>query len=276
MNTVDKAEQLVNHIALLERCAVAFSGGVDSAVVAKAALLALGDDAVAVTASSPSVPRSEIEEAKRVAAEIGIRHEIVETQETTNPLYVQNAPDRCFHCKTELYSQIELLVGKIDAPLILNGANVDDQGDHRPGMIAAKNHEVRSPLIECGRTKADVRALAKHWNLSVHDKPASPCLASRIAYGEEATPERLAMIEAAEAYLRANGLREFRVRYHRGDIARIEVTPDRIAELASEPLRSDLASKLRELGFRAVTLDLEGFRSGNLNGFVDLAAVRIQ
>ncbi|PQO42930.1 ATP-dependent sacrificial sulfur transferase LarE [Blastopirellula marina] len=276
MTIVDKAEQLTRHIGGYRQCVVAFSGGVDSAVVAQAAHLALGENAAAVTARSPSVPRSEIEEAIRVAAEIGIRHEIVETQETTNPLYVQNAPDRCFHCKTELYSQIELLVAAIDAPLILNGANVDDQGDHRPGMIAAKNHQVLSPLIECGLTKADVRELAKHWNLSVHDKPASPCLASRIAYGEEATPERLAMIEAAEDYLRGHGLREFRVRYHRGDIARIEVTPERIAELAAEPLRSQLAKKLRELGFRAVTLDLEGFRSGNLNGFVDLAAVRLQ
>ncbi|MCC9605266.1 ATP-dependent sacrificial sulfur transferase LarE [Blastopirellula sp. JC732] len=270
------ADQLVQTIATYQSCAVAFSGGVDSAVVAKAAFLALGESAVAITARSPSVPRNEIEEAIRVAAEIGIRHEIVDTQETTNPLYIQNAPDRCFHCKTELYSQIELLVSAIDAPLIINGANVDDQGDHRPGMIAAQNHQVRSPLIECGLTKADVRALAQHWNLSVHDKPASPCLASRIAYGEEATPERLAMIEAAEDFLRARGLREFRVRYHRGDIARIEVTPERIAELATDPLRTELASKLRELGFRAVTLDLEGFRSGNLNGFVDLSAVRLQ
>ncbi|UUO08150.1 ATP-dependent sacrificial sulfur transferase LarE [Blastopirellula sp. J2-11] len=276
MNTSEKAELLTQQIASYHRCAVALSGGVDSAVVAQAAQLALRESAVAVTARSPSVPASEIEEAKRIAAEIGIRHEIVDTQETQNPLYIQNAPDRCFHCKTELYSQIESLVAAIDAPLIINGANVDDQGDHRPGMIAAKNHQVRSPLIECGLTKADVRALAQYWNLSVHDKPASPCLASRIAYGEEATPERLALIEAAEAFLRQQGLREFRVRYHRGDIARIEVTPQWIAPLATDPLRSELAKKFHALGFRAVTLDLDGFRSGNLNNFVDLSAIRVE
>ncbi|MFI4877115.1 MAG: ATP-dependent sacrificial sulfur transferase LarE [Blastopirellula sp. JB062] len=276
MNTSEKADHLIERIASYRRCAVALSGGVDSAVVAKAAQLALGDEAIAVTARSPSVPASEIAEAQRVAAEIGIRHDIVDTQETANPLYVQNAPDRCFHCKTELYSQIEALVAAIEAPLIANGANLDDQGDHRPGMLAAKNHQVRSPLIECGLTKNDVRELAQHWGLSVHDKPASPCLASRIAYGEEATPQRLAMIEAAEAYLRTHGLREFRIRYHRGDIARIEVTPENIRPLATDPLRTELTTKLRELGFRAVTLDLEGFRSGNLNSFVDLSAIRIE
>ncbi|MGY8770791.1 MAG: ATP-dependent sacrificial sulfur transferase LarE [Pirellulales bacterium] len=269
-STEQTAQQLVQTIAELGSCAVAFSGGVDSSVVAKAAQLALGDKAIAVTGRSASVSQTDLSEAAKVATEIGMRHLIVDTHEGEREAYIRNESDRCFHCKTELYSIIDKVMETEQISTLLNGANVDDQGDHRPGMIAAKNYEVRSPLIECGINKQTVRQLAQHWNLPVWDRPASPCLASRIAYGEEVTPARLKMIEQAEAFLRDHGLHEFRVRYHRDDLARVEVPLDKIAELADPKLRDELVAVFQEIGFRYITIDLEGFRSGNLNQLVSL------
>ena len=268
-------DALLAWIARLESCAVAFSGGVDSTVVAKAAQLALGDSAVAVTATSPSVAQGEVELAQRLARQIGIRHRVIHTEEFDNPRYVQNAPDRCYHCKTELYSQLVRLAPELGFRTLLNGANTDDCGDYRPGMKAAAEHGVFSPLIECGLNKQDVRRLAAHWELPVWDKPASPCLSSRVAYGEAVTPERLAMIDEAERFLRNRGLRELRVRYHGGDLARIEVPASEIARLAEPQLRDALVQRLRELGFRYVTLDLEGFRSGNLNDVLPIESLRV-
>lgn len=253
-------------------CAVAYSGGVDSAVLAKAAFLALGQNAIAVTARSPSLAAGEFEQAAEVARLIGIRHVAVDTQELSRNGYVQNAGDRCYHCKTELYEHLDALALRLDVKVIANGANVDDLGDYRPGLQAAAEHHVRSPLVDCEFTKADVRALAAHWGLPIWDKPASPCLSSRIAYGEEVTPERLAMIDEAERYLRAQGIAEVRVRYHRGDLARIEAPVDAIARLCASPLRERLAQRLRAAGFRFVSIDLEGFRSGSLNQLVTLDA----
>lgn len=258
-------DRLVDLLRGMNRVVVAFSGGVDSTVVAKAAQLALGDAALAVTGVSSSLASGELDEARRLAKLIGIRHEAIETREFEQPAYLQNAPDRCYHCKTELYTQLDALVERFPGATIVNGANLDDRGDYRPGMTAAREHAVRSPLIECELTKADVRALAAHWELPVWDKPASPCLSSRIAYGEEVTPERTAMIDRAEQFLRSKGLREVRVRYHKGDLARLEVPTDAIARLAEPTLRRELAEHLRSLGFKFITLDLEGFRSGSLN-----------
>ncbi len=213
---------LIELIRSYESCAVAFSGGVDSAVVAKAAHLALGERAVAVTGVSASLAAGELELAREVASQIGIRHEVIRTDEFQSADYTRNAADRCYHCKSELYEQMDGLAERLHVAVIANGANVDDLGDYRPGMTAARERNIRSPLAECGFDKAAVRQLAQHWQLPVWDKPASPCLSSRVAYGEEVTPQRLAMIDAAEQHLRSLGLPEVRVRYHRGDLARIE------------------------------------------------------
>jgi pyridinium-3,5-biscarboxylic acid mononucleotide sulfurtransferase len=265
-----KRERLLEILRSLGRVAVAFSGGIDSTVVAQAAFVALGDRAVAVTADSPSVPRAEIEDARRLAARIGIEHRTVATDEFGDPNYVRNDGTRCYFCKSELYSRIEQLLPELDAEFICSGANLDDRGDYRPGLKAAAEHRVRHPLLEAGCTKADVRALAHDWGLPTWDKPASPCLSSRLAPGVEVTRERTAMIEAAELYLRGLGFRDCRVRLHEGGLARIEVPTDGLARLAEPSVREALARRFKELGFQFVTLDLEGFRSGSLNALVSL------
>jgi len=272
---VAKRDRLLAMLAGYGSCAVAFSGGVDSAVVAQAAQLALGDRAVAVTGVSSSLAEGEFAAAEELARLIGIRHESLSTDEFASADYRRNAPDRCYHCKTELYTQLEGLAEQLRVAVIVNGANLDDRGDHRPGMQAAGEHSVRSPLVECEITKAEVRALAAHWRLPVWDKPASPCLSSRIAYGEEATAERVAMIDRAERLLRTHGLRELRVRYHKGDLARIEVPLAELPRLASPELGEALAREFRALGFKFITLDLEGLRSGSLNQMIAADALRI-
>jgi pyridinium-3,5-biscarboxylic acid mononucleotide sulfurtransferase len=206
-----------------------------------------------------------LEAAQQLAREIGIRHEVLATDEFNDSNYTANPANRCYFCKTELYEQIKPLAAKLALAVIVNGANLDDAGDWRPGTAAAQEHGVRSPLAECGFTKADVRALAATWQLSVSEKPASPCLSSRVAYGEEVTPQRLQMIDRVEQLLRSLGLRTVRVRYHRGDLARLEVPLDAIAELAAPETRARLAAQLKQVGFKYVTLDLEGFRSGSQN-----------
>lgn len=261
----EKRDLLLDTLRGYESCAVAFSGGVDSAVLAKAAQLALGDRAVAVTGVSASLAEGELESAQSLASQIGIRHEILSTDEFSDPSYTANPSNRCYFCKTELYTRLIPLAKRLQLAVIVNGANVDDAGDYRPGMTAASEHEVRSPLLECGFTKKDIRELAVHWNLPVWDKPASPCLSSRVAYGEEVTPERLRMIDRAEQLLRSLGLTTVRVRYHRGDLARLEVPADAIERLAESKTRSHLSCELKKLGFKYVTLDLEGFRSGSQN-----------
>jgi uncharacterized protein len=267
-----KRAALLLEIARLQSCAVAYSGGVDSAVVAKAAALALGDKAVAVTGVSASLASGELEAAKELAKLIGIRHVVVNTDELASGDYTRNAPDRCYHCKTELYSQLETLLPKLGVKAIVNGANADDLGDYRPGMRAAANHQIHSPLADCGITKAEVRQLAAEWGLPVADKPATPCLSSRIAYGEEVTPERLAMIDRAEQFLRGLGLANLRVRYHKGDLARLEVPLTDLPRLCEGDTREQIAAELRRLGFKFVTIDLEGFRSGSLNQLVQIGS----
>lgn len=269
-----QAGAVVEFIRGLGSCAVAFSGGVDSAVVAKAAQLALGERAVAVTGTSASLADGELEEARELAVLIGIRHLAIATGEFDNPNYTRNAVDRCYFCKTELYEQLERRIDELGVAVIVNGANADDAGDYRPGERAATEHRIRRPLAECGLSKEDVRRLAVFWGLPIWDKPAMPCLASRVAYGQEVTPERLAMIDQAEQYLRGCGLREVRVRYHGGDLARVEIPSTELARLADPAFRDALVDKLRELGFKFVTVDLEGLRSGSLNRVVPLEMLR--
>ncbi len=253
------------------RVAVAFSAGVDSTVVAKAACLACGDGALAVTADSPSLAEGELDEARRLAEIIGIRHRVIRTGEFTQPDYRANAGDRCYHCKAELYTRLEGLPSEWGADVIVNGANLDDCGDYRPGMQAANEHAVRSPLIEAGFDKQDVRDLARLWDLPVWDKPAMPCLSSRIAYGVEVTEDRVRRVDAAERFLRERlGLRQLRVRLEANDLARIEVPIDALPQLVDPDHREAIVVHLGQLGFRAVTLDLAGFRSGNLNTLLPL------
>ncbi|MBY0459352.1 MAG: ATP-dependent sacrificial sulfur transferase LarE [Gemmataceae bacterium] len=265
-----KRDHLLAVLRDLMGVAVAFSGGIDSRVVAKAAFLALGENAVAVTADSPSVARSELDDARTIAKLIGIRHVVVRTDEFRNPDYTKNDGTRCYHCKTELYTTVESILPELGVPFVVSGANLDDRGDYRPGLVAAAEHAVRHPLQEAAFTKADVRSLARLWELPTWDKPAAPCLSSRLAPGVSVTPERTHRVEEAEAFLKSLGLRDCRVRYHEGDLARIEVPAGEIGRLASEPVRSGLACKLRELGFKFATLDLDGFRSGSLNDLVPL------
>lgn len=263
-------EKLVDIFAPLPDCLVAYSGGVDSAVVAKAAYEALGDRAIAVTGVSASLATGELEAARRIAASIGIRHETLNTDELSDAGYLANAPNRCWHCKAELYSQMRSLADRLGFTTIANGTNADDLGDFRPGLQAATEHGVFSPLVACGIDKQGVREIAREWNLEVWDKPASPCLSSRVVYGLEITHERLARIDAAEALLKELGFTSVRVRCHHDELARLEVSAVEIARLADESLRQKIAMRLRELGFLYVTVDLEGFRSGSFLPLVEI------
>ncbi len=264
-------ERLLEWFRGLDSCLVAFSGGVDSSVVAKAAQIALGESAFAVTAKSPSVAERDLRIAKETAEAIGIQHEVIETSELNRPGYVANAPDRCFHCKSELYDHLSAIRAHYATAVIVNGANLDDRGDHRPGMVAATNAGVRSPLLECEIDKSTLREIAKQWDIPVWDRPASPCLASRIAYGVQVTPERLKMVELAEDHLRSLGLNDLRVRYHDGDLARLEVPLPSIEWIAKPETRDAIEQRLTEIGFKFVTLDLGGLKSGSLNQLIQVS-----
>jgi len=249
---------------------VAFSGGVDSTFVAAAAFDALGGRALAVTGVSPSIPQSEVEEARELATRIGIAHELIDTHEMDRAGYVENSPQRCYHCKTELYELLAALANERGYAFVLDGCNADDLGDHRPGRIAAAEHGVRSPLIEAELTKDEIRTLSRERGLPTWDKPAMACLSSRLPYGTQVTVEALERVGSAEAFLRSLGIRQLRVRHH-DDVARIEVEPADIATLVAE--RDRVVARLKELGYTYVTLDLAGFRSGSLNDVLVLTEV---
>ena len=261
-----KRDRLLEIVAGYGRVAVAFSAGVDSTVVAMAAQLACGERAVAVTAVSASLAAGEREQADELAAFIGIRHLVIQTREFADANYLKNPINRCYFCKTELYSRLVEVAPSLGVDVLANGANLDDRGDYRPGLQAANEFQVRSPLIEAECTKADVRELARLWNLSVWDKPATPCLSSRIAYGVDVTVERVRRIDASERFIKqALNIDELRVRCEANDLARIELPVEAISRALAPALLDTIRVELHRLGFRYVTLDLDGFRSGSMN-----------
>ncbi len=258
--------ELKKTISKLNSAIIAFSGGIDSALVLKIAYDAIGDKAIAVTADSPSVPRKEIEEAKEIAEGIGAKHAVISTEETKNESYIRNPENRCYHCKSELYSKLKVAADKYKIKNILNGTNFDDIQDYRPGMAAAEEYGVLSPLKDAKFTKNDVRELARHLGLKIWDKPASPCLASRVPYGMEVTLRKLSMIEKAENFLKDSfGIMELRVR-HFGNKARIE------ADLGSFKVLNDnleiINKKFSDIGFSEI--ELNEFKSGSLNLLVNV------
>ena len=260
-----KTQFLQRTLSGLDRAVVAYSGGVDSTFLAKMAYDALGGQAMAVTAVSPSLARAERDDAARFAAQIGIRHEFIETRELDNPAYRANDSSRCFHCKAELFDRLREFVAERGVQHMLYGPVIDDLGDFRPGMAASRERGARAPLVEAGLRKAEVRELSKRLGLSSWDKPAVACLSSRVAYGSQVTVEKLRQIEDAEALLRAEGFRELRVRHH-GPIARIEVPESELARFTQDSARRQrIIQGLKTLGFTYVTLDLQGFRSGAMN-----------
>ena len=259
-----KLDELHDVLARTGGAVVAFSGGTDSSLVAAVAARALGPRALGVTAVSPSLPPGELAAARTVAQEIGIRHRTVRTHEVEEERYLVNGNDRCYHCKTELYEVLTHVAREEGLPVVASGANLDDLGDFRPGLRAAEEHAVRHPLVEAHFTKVDVREAARALGLSTWDKPASACLSSRIAFGVRITVEDLSRVGRAERALKDLGFRQVRVRVH-GEVVRVEVDPDDIARLAAPEIRDRALEALRGLGWRYVTLDLEGFRSGSMN-----------
>jgi pyridinium-3,5-biscarboxylic acid mononucleotide sulfurtransferase len=266
--SADKLRSLKASLGALDGAVVAFSAGVDSTFVLAVAREVLGDRVVALTAHSPSVPQSERAEARDLARRLGARHVEVESREMDDPRYVANPVDRCFYCKSELYRLCEETAGREGLRVVLDGFNADDRRDFRPGHRAAEGHRVLSPLAEAGLTKLEVRAWSEAYALPTWDKPQMACLASRLPYGTEVTPERLAQIERAEAALRGLGLRSFRVRYH-GDIGRVEVAADEMDTAYAR--RADIAREVRAAGFKVAVLDLEPFRSGRMNEIAGLS-----
>jgi len=259
-----KAERLREILGGQVRLIVAYSGGVDSAFLAWTAQQVLGDQMLAVIADSASLARTHLEDALAFAREHGMPVEVVETRELDNPAYVRNDALRCFHCKDELFTVLERCREARGFEAIAYGVNADDVGDFRPGQQAARQHYVLAPLVEAGLTKAEIRELARRADLRVWDKPASACLSSRMEYGRTVTPEALRVIERGEDALRALGFQQFRVRHH-GDIVRIEIAPEELSRALTAEMAREFTSVFKQLGFKFVTLDLEGFRSGSMN-----------
>ena len=264
MTLIEKLEQLQALFAEMGQALIAYSGGVDSTLVAKIAYDVLGDRALAVTAVSPSLLPEELEDAKIQAATIGISHKIVQTQEMDNPNYTSNPVNRCYFCKSELHDTLKPLALEFGYPYVVDGVNADDLHDYRPGIQAAKERGARSPLAEIGVTKAEVRQISQQLGLPWWDKPAQPCLSSRFPYGEEITIAKLQRVGRAEIYLRNLGWQNLRVRSE-GDTAKIELSPDKIKDFVTMTDLPSLVSVFQNWGFIYITLDLEGYRSGKLN-----------
>ncbi len=268
---LQKLAQLTTLFVEMETALIAYSGGIDSTLVAKIAYDALGDRAIAVTAESPSLLPEDLEDARIQAAEMGISHKIVQTHEMDNPNYSSNPVNRCYFCKSELHDTLKPMAIQWGYPYVVDGVNADDLHDYRPGIQAAKERGARSPLAEVGLTKAEVRELSKHLGLPWWDKPSQPCLSSRFPYGEAITIAKLQRVGRSEVYLRKLGWQNLRVRSE-GDTARIEVLPDQVKDFVIQIDLPQLVAALQSYGFLYVTLDLEGYRSGKLNQVLQFAA----
>jgi uncharacterized protein len=265
----EKEQQLFDGLRQLDSVIVALSGGADSAYLAWAAHVALGHRALSVTALSPSFPAHDREQVEALVRQAGLRHEFFETHEVENPNYAVNNADRCYYCKDELFTALDRLAGERGFSSVAYGVNADDTHDFRPGHRAAAEHRVLAPLLEANLAKAEIRELSRLAGLATWDRPASACLASRIPYGSEVTPEKLAQIERGEAILRELGFRQFRVRHH-GELVRIEIAREELERALRLEMTQTLARRFRELGFLYVTLDLEGYRQGSLNAALKL------
>ncbi len=264
-SVAQKLERMKDILRSLRRVVVAFSAGVDSTFLLKVAIDTLGPgNVLAATADSDSLSRAEFEEARRLADKFGAPHRVIATQEMNDPNYRANPANRCYFCKTELYAKLRPILTAEGYTAIVNGINADDLGDWRPGIQAARENDVRSPCAEAGMTKQDIRILSQQMGLPTYDKPASPCLSSRIQYGEEITPEKLKMVEQGEAFLHGLGLRECRVRHH-NNLARIEIPADQIAAFMQPEMRARIDAEFRRIGYTFVAMDLRGFRSGSMN-----------
>jgi uncharacterized protein len=260
----EKQQKLFSILTGMERALVAYSGGADSAYLAWAANRALGDNAIAITADSASIPESHKRDAERFAHECGFRHEYIETHEFDNPDYVKNDANRCFHCKDELFTRLEEYGRERGFSHIVYGVNVDDLGDYRPGQNAAKIHQAEAPLVDAGLSKAEIRELSRIAGLSTWDRPASACLSSRIPYGTPVTIQNVKTVEIGEEEIRGLGFRQFRVRFH-GELVRIEIAPEELPKALTVEMAGKFAAIFKPLGFHYVTIDVEGYRQGSLN-----------